>query len=184
MAGSSPSSSNPAGQVIETAEVLLSNEDFLGLRFPQLVAKLPAGVAIAAVRREHRNQLPSEQLVLKQNDVLLVTATDKVALASAVALLGKLEPGRITSHREDLDYIRVFASKKTVVGCAVGDLPFPEGLACSVVQVRRGDSDLLPSPELILEVGDRVGLLAPRKTRLADKGIVQTKAPVRLILPR
>ena len=157
-----PKIEQPAGQVIETAEVLLSNEDFLGLRFPQLVAKLPAGVAIAAVRREHRNQLPSEQLVLKQNDVLLVTATDKVALASAVALLGKLEPGRITSHREDLDYIRVFASKKTVVGCAVGDLPFPEGLACSVVQVRRGDSDLLPSPDLILEVGDRVGLLAPR----------------------
>ncbi|MBK7463947.1 MAG: YidE/YbjL duplication [Betaproteobacteria bacterium] len=157
-----PKIEQPAGQVIETAEVLLSNEDFLGLRFPELVAKLPAGVAVAAVRREHRNQLPSEQLVLKQNDVLLVTATDKVALASAVALLGKLEPGRITSHREDLDYIRVFASKKTVVGCAVGDLPFPEGLACSVVQVRRGDSDLLPSPELILEVGDRVGLLAPR----------------------
>ena len=91
-----PKIEQPAGQVIETAEVLLSNEDFLGLRFPQLVAKLPAGVAIAAVRREHRNQLPSEQLVLKQNDVLLVTATDKVALASAVALLGKLEPGRIT----------------------------------------------------------------------------------------
>ena len=44
----------------------------------------------------------------------------------------------------------------------MGDLPFPEGLACSVVQVRRGDSDLLPSPDLILEVGDRVGLLASR----------------------
>jgi len=80
-----------------------------------------------------------------------------------VALLGVLQPGRITSHRGDLDYIRVFASKPSVVGCAVGDLALPTGFDCSIVQVRRGDSDLQPSPDLVLEVGDRVGLLAPRE---------------------
>jgi len=35
-------------------------------------------------------------------------------------------------------------------------------MACSIVQVRRGDSDLLPRPDLILEVGDRVGVLVHR----------------------
>jgi putative transport protein len=68
----------------------------------------------------------------------------------------------MTSHREDLDYIRVFASSRAVVGQALGNIRFPETVACSVLHVRRGDADMLPNPELILEVGDRVGLLVHR----------------------
>ena len=157
-----PKIEQPAGQVIETAEIALLNPDFFGLRFPELVAKLPSGVVIAAVRRQHRNCLPTDDLVLNRDDVLLATATDQVALQNAVSLLGELQPGRIASHREDLDYIRVFASKRGVVGCPLSDLAFPPGVECSIVQVRRGDSDLLPGPDLILEIGDRVGVLVPR----------------------
>lgn len=151
----------PAGQVVETAEIALRNAVFHGVSYPELASRIPAGVLIAAVRRAHHNLLPSPDFVFADGDVLLATATDKAALQNAVALLGELQPGRITSHREDLDYIRVFASKPTVVGAAVGDLDLPEG--CSIVQVRRGDNDLQPRPELVLEVGDRVGLLAPRE---------------------
>jgi len=150
----------PAGQVVETAEIALRNAAFHGVSYPELASRIPAGVLVAAVRRDHHNLLPTPDFVFADGDVLLATATDKAALQNAVALLGELQPGRITSHREDLDYIRVFASKPTVVGAAVGDLELPEG--CSIVQVRRGDNDLQPRPELVLEVGDRVGLLAPR----------------------
>ena len=134
----------------------------MAVRFPELVAKLPAGVAIAAVRRKDRNRLPSDSLVLNQDDALLATATDKAALQQAVSLLGELQPGSIAHDRQDLDYFRVFVSKRTVVGRAIGDLDFPADVACSIVQVRRGDSDLLPSPDLLLEVGDRVGVFVHR----------------------
>lgn len=157
-----PKIEQPAGQQIETAEIVLSNPAFFGVRFPELVAKLPASVAIAIVRRNDRNQLPSDSLVLNQDDVLLATATDKTALQQATALLGGLQPGSIAYDRQDLDYIRVFVSKRSVVGRAIADLDFPEDLACSIVQVRRGDNDLLPGSDLILEVGDRVGVLVHR----------------------
>jgi putative transport protein len=79
-----------------------------------------------------------------------------------VALFGELQPGRMTGQSPDLGYLRVFASSKGVVGQALGDLRFPEGMVCSIVHVRRADADLLPQPDLVLEVGDRVGLLANR----------------------
>jgi putative transport protein len=157
-----PKIEQPAGQLIETAEVGLLNPEFFGLRFPELSARLPAGVMIAAIRRQHHNQLPSDDLVLGRDDVLLVTSTDKAALQKTVSLLGELQPGRIAVHRDDFDYIRVFASRHNVVGCPLGSLVFPPGVDCSVVHIRRGDSDLLPSPALILEVGDRVGMLVAR----------------------
>jgi putative transport protein len=157
-----PKIDQPTGQTIETAEIALRNPSFIGVRFSDLRSRLPAGVAIAAVRREHQNQIPSDSLVLKADDVLLATATAPEALTAAVALFGELQPGRMTSHRKELGYLRVFASSRSVVGQALEDLRFPEGVACSIAHVRRGDADLMPQPDLILEVGDRVGLLADR----------------------
>ncbi len=43
-----PSIEQPAGQAIEIAEIALLNPAFWGLRFPELIAKLPSGVMIAA----------------------------------------------------------------------------------------------------------------------------------------
>jgi putative transport protein len=157
-----PKIEQPPAQLIETAEIGVRNPEFIGLRFPELSARLPAGVAVAAIRRQHHNQLPSENLVLQADDVLLATSTDPATLERAAALIGELQPGRMTSHREDLDYLRVFASSKAVVGLQLGDIRFPEGVICSIAHVRRGDSDLLPNPDLILEVGYRVGLLVHR----------------------
>ena len=157
-----PRIEQPAAQTIETAEIALRNPSFIGMSFSELRSRLPAGVVVAAVRREHHNQLPTDALVMRSDDVLLATATSPEGLAAAAALFGELQPGRMTSHREDLDYARVFASSPAVVGQALGDLSFPEGVVCSVAHVRRGDADLLPHPELILEVGDRVGLLVNR----------------------
>jgi len=50
-----PRIEQPAGQVVETAEIALLNSAFYGVGFPELMARLPAGVMIAAIRREHHN---------------------------------------------------------------------------------------------------------------------------------
>jgi putative transport protein len=157
-----PRIDQPAAQVIETAEIAVTNPEFVGLRFAELAPRLPGGVAVAAIRRQHHNQLPSDNLVLQADDVLLATSTDPASLERAAVLIGESQPGRMTSHREDLDYARVFASSRAVVGQALGALRFPEGVVCSIGHVRRGDADLLPTPGLILETGDRVGLLVNR----------------------
>jgi putative transport protein len=48
------------------------------------------------------------------------------------------------------------------VGRALGDLELPGEKAAIVAQVRRGDTDIMPRPDLVLEFGDRVGVLAHR----------------------
>ncbi|MCC8395785.1 YidE/YbjL duplication [Paraburkholderia sp. MMS20-SJTR3] len=152
----------PPAKLMKTAEIALRNASLFGLRLAELSTRLPAGVAIAAVRRAHHNQLPSEDFTLRADDVLLATATERRLLDEATALCGELQPGRMASHREDLDYMRVFASNPAVVGIALGNLRFPDGVNCSIAHVRRGDADLLSTPDLILEAGDRVGLLVNR----------------------
>jgi len=49
-----------------------------------------------------------------------------------------------------------------VVGRPLAGLDLPGKNAAVVAQVRRGDAELVPAPDLLLEFGDRVGLLAHR----------------------
>ena len=66
-----------------------------------------------------------------------------------------------SSDRADLDYIRVFVGKASVVGVPLASLPMPAGFPTHLLHVRRYDADLVPSPDLMLEFGDRVGVLMP-----------------------
>lgn len=156
-----------AARTIETAEVALRNAGLVGLTIADLRSRLPAGVAIAAIRRAHQNQIPTDSLVLQADDVLLATATDPEALETAVALLGERQTGRMTGHSATLGYMRVFASSPAVVGQSLKDVRFPDAVTASIAHVRRGDADLMPHPDLVLELGDRVGLLAGRSDNKA-----------------
>jgi putative transport protein len=152
----------PTSTGLEILEIALHNPDLFGKTAGELMAALPAGVQIVALRRESRNEPVSPNSVVAEDDVLLATAPTKEALAKAGEVLGKAAPGRFVKDRRDLDYLRMFASRPTVVGRALGDLDLPGEKASVLVQVRRGDTDILPRPDLVLEFGDRVGVLAHR----------------------
>ena len=152
----------PTATGLEMLEIAVRNPEFSGKTVGEVMAALPAGVQIIAMRRESRNEPASANSVLAENDVLLATAPTKALLAQASKFLGETAPGRLLKDRKDLDYMRVFASRPTVVGRALGDLALPGEKASVLVQVRRGDTDILPRPDLVLEFGDRVGVLAHR----------------------
>jgi putative transport protein len=72
-----------------------------------------------------------------------------------------LEPGRIVKDRSALDYIRVFVGRANLVGVPLAQLPLPTGFPVHLLHVRRYDMDIVPTPDLTLEFGDRVGVLMP-----------------------
>ena len=143
-------------------EIALRNPALAGKTLGEVMAALPAGVQIVALRRESRNEPASPSSVVAANDVVLAVGPDKEALAKAVEVLGESTRSSLLTDRRDLDYLRVFASRPTMVGRALGDLDLPGEKGSVLIQVRRGDTDILPRPDLVLEFGDRVGVLAHR----------------------
>jgi putative transport protein len=152
----------PAGAGMELLEIVLKRTEYCGKRLGELTYALPAEVRIVALRRDDRNHPASADRILAENDVLLVVGPTRAILDEVSQSLGEAAPGRLVQDRRDLDYLRVFASRSGVVGRLLGDLALPGEKASVVIQVRRGDTDLLPRPDLVLEFGDRVGLLAHR----------------------
>ena len=102
---------------------------------------------------------PTPRFELHHGDALLVAADRAAAIDEAAAALGRLEPGRLGKDRGDLSYQRFFVSKPGLTGMPLAELPMPAGVPIHVLHVRRYDVDLVPSPDLMLEIGDRVGVL-------------------------
>ena len=117
------------------------------------------------VRQGAHNVLPAPDLTLSAGDAVLIIAERQDAVSEAATRLGKLEPGRLAKDRADLDYIRVFVGKANVVGVPLARLSMPAGFPAHILHVRRYDADLVPSPDLMLEFGDRVGVLMPPERR-------------------
>src|SRR3979409_974995 len=134
---------------------------FSGHPLDELTKEILSDVQVTMVRTGGQNVVPTGDTVLSAGDAILVVAEDKEAIAEAAAKLGKLEPGRLASDRADLDYIRVFVGKASAVGIPLAQLPMPAGYPAQVLPVRRYDAALVPAPDLMLEFGDRVGVLTP-----------------------
>lgn len=152
----------PGSAGLELLEIAVQRAEHLGKRLSTLMKALPAEVQIIALRRDNQNQPATPDSVLAANDILLVAAPTKALLTAARDRLGAEATGQLTQDRRDLDYLRVFASRSVVVGRSLGDLSLPGDKASVVAHVRRGDADLLPRSDLVLEFGDRIGLLANR----------------------
>ncbi|MGB8306078.1 MAG: TrkA C-terminal domain-containing protein, partial [Pseudolabrys sp.] len=140
-------------------------EKVSGRTLEEIEKGLPSGVQVTMVRKGGHNIVPTGEIALAPGDGLLVIAEREDAIAEAAAQLGKLEPGRLAKDRADLDYIRVFVGTANVVGVPLSRLPMPAGFSSHLLHVRRYDADLVPTPDLVLEFGDRVGVLTPPDRR-------------------
>jgi putative transport protein len=136
-------------------------EGYAGKTLDELTTGPLSGMQVTMVRKAGHNLVPTAETVLSAGDAILVVAEQNEEIARAAAALGKLEPGRLASDRADLDYIRVFVGKASVVGIPLASLPMPAGYPTHLLHVRRYDADLVPAPDLMLEFGDRVGILTP-----------------------
>jgi len=155
----------PTGTGLDLVEIVVRNRLIIGRPLSEVSAMIPLSTQIVIVREGHKNKIPSPDIVLDNDDVVAVAGESAEDLALVRVLLGEAGRGDIIKDRMNIDYFRVLVSKRTVVGITLADLKINDVSEFSVVHVRRGDTDLLPRPELILEFGDRVGVIASRAHR-------------------
>ena len=149
---------------MRTVEVALRSPGVIGRSLRDLLPTLPSGVNVLVVRVANENRHPEPGMILGAGDVLLLGAVDDAPLESARTMLGEDAKGRVVSDRSHMDMVRVFVSKPHLEGVRVSDLALPDGVDATITHVQRGDTELLVTSELTLEMGDRVALLTRRET--------------------
>ena len=125
------------------------------------VTDMPAafGLDIIISRIEHKGHLyvPAEGDTIEVGDVVSVVGTEEI-IGHAAERIGELLPGDPTNDGR-LEYRRIFVSSGDVCGVPLEHLHTKmNGMV--ITRIRRGDLDMVASPAMKLELGDRVRVVA------------------------
>jgi putative transport protein len=144
----------PASSRLVVAEARAGDKGLAGQTIAEVLQRVPEDLEVLAFRRAGMNMPLDPSISLEADDVLAIAGLPK-----AISRLNLGQSEEVRSDRRNLDYVRCFVSKSKFVGAKLSDLQLPKDLAAKIVQVRRGDVDILPSPDLVIEYGDQVGVL-------------------------
>lgn len=76
--------------------------------------------------------------------------------------LGEVHTKQLDYDRNQIDFRRVFVSNPSVAGHRIQDLNIYKQYGALATRVRRGDSEFLPQEDTVLQLGDRIRVVAPR----------------------
>jgi putative transport protein len=79
----------------------------------------------------------------------------------AVQEIGERVTDRLDLDRHALDFRRIAVSSHRVAGQKLRTLELPQRFGALVTRVRRGEAEFMPTADTILELGDRVRVIAP-----------------------
>jgi putative transport protein len=155
-----PKIDQPTLKRLVIAEAQVGERGFDGKTVAELHQSVPKGVELLMIRRDGLNMLPEPTLELQADDIFQVAG-----FPDEIAELKLEESKQVRGDRRQLEYVRVFASSSALIGTKVKDLPQPEGFNARVVQIRRGDVDVIPGADIRIEYGDQVGVLVEPDAR-------------------
>lgn len=123
-------------------------------------ALLDLDVIVSRVERggDEEQFIPEEGDRTRLGDILTVVGSDD-ELERAEALIGEFTTGD-PYGAVDLNYRRIFVSDESMVGIPLSKLRNRLS-GMMITRIRRGDSDLIAHPEMELQLGDRVRVVAP-----------------------
>lgn len=109
---------------------------------------------------------PGDVDIATDNDVpmpgdIVTVIGDEATVQDFIANAGHPSTVALVLDRSQLDYRRVAVSNTKVAGQPIGDLRLQRKYGAVATRVRRGDVDLLATDDLVLQVGDRVRVVAP-----------------------
>ncbi len=148
----------PSPLANRTIRVEREDHPFIG----DIYESLGKRITFSRLRRGESGPItrPSMSDTLDPGDLVTVVGPREV-VARAATELGHSSSHSLIQDRSYLDFRRMTISDPKVAGRAVGDLDMATRFSATISRVRRGDVDMVAAPDLVLQEGDRVRVVAP-----------------------
>ena len=146
-------------KTISNVTVRVTNPSVAGWTVRELHRGKSMRVVLSRVQHEGDVHVADGDTRLAVGDRVVVVGTPE-DVAEACRVLGQADPERLDVDRSTYDVRRMFVSRKDVVGKRIRDLELPERYGAIVTRVRKGDVDVMASGDTVLELGDRVRVVA------------------------
>ncbi len=142
--------------------ILITQPAWAGQTVAEISAQMQWEVVFGRVLHAGQVSLVNSTTRLELGDLLSVVG-DADEVSKVVAALGEVSNEHLELDRHILDFRRIFVSKPEVVGIPLRELGLPHHFGAIITRVRRGDVELLPHGDMVLELGDRVRVVTRRE---------------------
>lgn len=150
-----------AGMTIVVARV--TNPHATTERLGEMVHAQQWRASFGRLKRGNDVRVATPDLRLRLGDLVTLVGPPS-ELTHIVDWIGDLAGERIERDHTELDIRRIFVSNRDVAGRRLCELDLPGRFGAVVTRLRRGDVDFVPGDDTVLELGDRVRVLATRAT--------------------
>ncbi|MCV0022110.1 transporter, partial [Mobiluncus curtisii] len=104
---------------------------------------------------------PNMSDTLNPGDLITIVG-EASAVHTIIEELGHSSSHSLQTDRTYLDYRRITLSDATKAGKTIAELNMGDRFGATVSRVRRGDVDMVAYPDLTLQLGDRLRVVAPK----------------------
>lgn len=105
--------------------------------------------------------IATDDVVPRRGDILSVVGPSE-DLARLCADIGHVSTVALTLDRSTLDYRRIMVSNPELIGHELSHYRLDRRFGAVVTRARRGDVDFVATDDFVLQLGDRVRVVAPR----------------------
>ncbi|WP_165021847.1 putative transporter [Dysgonomonas sp. ZJ279] len=144
-------------------EFHVTNPALFGKTIREIMKHTSKRFVISRIWRDGKVTIPTSECVLNQNDHLLIISI-KSDVESIKVLFGEQE--NVDWNKEDIDWNhidnsqlvsrRIIVTRGKVNGVKLGTLKLRNIYGINITRINRAGIDLLPSPHLSLQIGDRI----------------------------
>ena len=161
---------NVVEQELFVSTVRITNPEAAGQPVAELFRSRDWDVVLSRLKHDGELRLTTGDTTLALDDLVNVVGLPE-EVEKAVAWLGEPAGEQLELDRSQYDYRRIFVSNPDIAGRTLTDLDLPHTYGAIISRVRRGDIDLLAHGDTVIELGDRVRVVAlrtdmPRLTKL------------------
>ncbi len=161
---------NVVEQELFVSTVRVTNPEAVDKPVAQLFRAQDWDVVLSRLKHDGQLGLTSGDTTLALDDLVNVVGLPE-EVDKAVAWLGEPSGEQLELDRSLYDFRRIFVSNPDIAGRTLNELDLPHTYGAIVSRVRRGDIDLLAHGDTVVELGDRVRVVAlrtdmPRLTKL------------------
>jgi putative transport protein len=149
------------GQELEHRDVMITNPNVFGKSVASIFANNDfSGLVIARIKKKDNVEIVNGDTILEKDDIITLVGTK---LWERTSFFGVHDHTHLFSDRSQLDFRRVFVSNKDVIGYTIGSLDLHTKFQATITRLKRGDSDIVPSHNTVLQGGDRIRVVAAKE---------------------
>jgi putative transport protein len=147
---------------LENRTIHVTKVEPIGETLQELTRRYGWEVNFSRLKRDCKLSLATAEVRLAHGDLVSLVGSPE-DLEQVTAYLGEESDEHLELDRSEFDFRRMFVSNPRVVGHRLGDLNLTRKYGAIATRVRRGDVEMLAHDNTVLELGDRVRIVARRQ---------------------